>query len=101
MLIHLCVTYERHGFFRNCKAGFNGAAGSWTFYELEEAKVVELLRAAAVLIAAVIMGNWFLSEARRSRREGKPWYAVYLTVPGVIVLLIIVLVPILMRVMHS
>jgi hypothetical protein len=63
--------------------------------------VVELLKAVAVLAAAAIIGNWFMAELKKSRREKKPWYAVYLTVPGALVLIAIAVLPILAWVMKS
>ena len=50
-----------------------------------------------VLVAAMILGNWFLTELRRARRTGKPWYAVYCTLPGILIVIIVILLPILLR----
>ena len=57
------------------------------------ATLVQLLKMAAILAAAALLGNWFLSELRKSRREGKPWYAVYLTLPGILVAIVALLLP--------
>lgn len=46
-----------------------------------------LLKPLAVLVAAIILGNWFLSEAKAARAKGRPKYAVYLTLPGILVIL--------------
>lgn len=59
-----------------------------------ETVVIELLKAAATLIAAVIVGNWFMSELKKCRRDEKPWYAVYLSTPGILILIAIVVLPI-------
>lgn len=45
-----------------------------------------MLKLITPLIAAVIVGNWFLSEAKRAKIAGKPWYTPYLSVPGALVL---------------
>jgi hypothetical protein len=38
------------------------------------------------LIAAIIVGNWFLAEIKKSGRKQHPWYKPYLSVPGLIIL---------------
>lgn len=53
--------------------------------------VLQLLKLVAVLIAAATLGNWFLAEWRSARAMGKPWYAPYLTLPGVLILFAIAL----------
>ena len=53
--------------------------------------VVELLKAVAVLVAAALLGNWFLAELRTSRAKGKPWYAAYLSLPGILIILAVLL----------
>jgi hypothetical protein len=54
----------------------------------------QIIKMIAVLGAAALLGNWFLSELRAARRNGKPWFAVYLTVPGILVVLAAILLPI-------
>ena len=49
-----------------------------------------------ILIAAFFLGNWFLSEVKKAKAAGKPWYAPYLTVPGILVL-IVLLIPVILR----
>ncbi len=49
------------------------------------------------LAAAVILGNWFLTEVRKSKILGRPWYAAYLSIPGIIILLLVVLLPLIVR----
>jgi hypothetical protein len=41
---------------------------------------------AAVLIAAILIGNWFLAEVKKSKIKRAPWYTPYLSVPGLIIL---------------
>lgn len=48
--------------------------------------IVEALRLLSVLLAAAILGHWFLAEVRAARRRGRPWYAAYLSTPGLLVL---------------
>jgi hypothetical protein len=54
-----------------------------------------LLKVIPILIAAMILGNWFLSEVKTNRKKKKPWYAAYLSIPGILIV-IIILVPVLM-----
>jgi hypothetical protein len=37
-----------------------------------------ILKAIPILLAAFLLGNWFLSEVRKAKSAGKPWYAPYL-----------------------
>jgi hypothetical protein len=41
----------------------------------------------AVLIAASLLGNLFLSELKKARVLQKPWYAPYLTLPGLLMII--------------
>jgi len=52
-----------------------------------------MLQAACALGAAAVLGNWFLAELRKAQAAGKPWYSSYLTVPGIIIMGIMVLLP--------
>ena len=45
-----------------------------------------LLALGAPLLAAVILGNLFLTEVKKARAARAPWYAPYLTLPGIMVL---------------
>ena len=47
---------------------------------------ITLVKYGGVLIAAIIIGNWFLTEVRKARRQQQPWYKPYLSVPGLIIL---------------
>ena len=47
-----------------------------------------ILKAIPILVAAFLLGNWFLSEARKAKAAGKPWWAPYLTIPGILVLIV-------------
>ena len=48
--------------------------------------VISLLKMVAVLIAASLLGNLFLSELKKARVLQKPWYAPYLTLPGLLII---------------
>ena len=56
--------------------------------------IVLFLKIIPVLIAAILLGNWFLAERKRANATGKPWYTAYLSVPGLLVLLAILVIPI-------
>jgi hypothetical protein len=58
-----------------------------------------LLKLAAPLIAAVIVGNWFLSEAKKAKLAGKPWYTPYLSIPGFLIL-VVILIPVVLWVIR-
>ena len=47
-----------------------------------------------ILIAAILLGNWFLAEFKRAHATGKPWYAAYVSPPGLLILVAIVVIPI-------
>ena len=40
-----------------------------------------------VLVAAILLGNWFLAEVRKASRQQQPWYKPYLSLPGLLILL--------------
>ena len=48
--------------------------------------IFTLAKFVAVLVAALIIGNWFLAEVRKARLKREPWYKPYLSVPGLIIL---------------
>ncbi len=53
----------------------------------------QVITAVCVLIAAGMIGNMFLAELKKARLAGKPWHAPYQTLPGIVVILVIVLFP--------
>lgn len=55
-----------------------------------------IIKAIPILLAAFLLGNWFLSEVKKAKASSKPWYAPYLTVPGILIL-IVLMIPILLR----
>ncbi|MBW2593239.1 MAG: hypothetical protein JRE58_09630 [Deltaproteobacteria bacterium] len=55
------------------------------------AQMVEIIKMIAVLASAAILGNWFLREIKKSRARRSPWYTPYLSLPGLLVLIAILL----------
>ena len=45
-----------------------------------------LIQYAAVLVAAMIIGNWFLVEVKKAKSAKQPWYKPYFSIPGLIIL---------------
>jgi hypothetical protein len=60
------------------------------------ASFLEIIKYVPVLIAALLLGNWFLTEVKKAKIQQKPWYAPYLSIPGILILLAISL-PIFIR----
>lgn len=58
--------------------------------------VAQIIKLAAVLIAAIMLGNWFLREVKSARARKKPWYTPYLSPPGIMILLIAIALPLAM-----
>ena len=48
--------------------------------------LIEALKLVSVLAGAIILGNWFLSEVKKARRQNWPWYSVYFSPPGLLIL---------------
>ena len=59
-----------------------------------------LIKMIAVLVAAILIGNWFLAEVKKARLERKPWYQPYLSIPGILIMLVLLL-PILYWIINS
>jgi len=53
------------------------------------ASFLEIIKYVPVLIAALLLGNWFLVEVKKAKIQQKPWYAPYLSIPGILILLAI------------
>jgi hypothetical protein len=57
-------------------------------------RVQQLFAYACVLGAAMIVGNWFLSELRKAKAQNRPWYhAYFFTAPGRLILIALFLLP--------
>ena len=61
--------------------------------------IVFFLKIIPVLIAAILLGNWFLAELKRANATGKLWYTAYISVPGLLILLAILVIPIVLWLM--
>lgn len=48
------------------------------------------LEAVCVLVAAIIVGNSFLKEVRKAQASKAPWYAPYLSLPGVVIIIVLI-----------
>ncbi len=57
--------------------------------------LVFLVKIIAVCIAAGMLGNWFSDEVKKAKRRGDPPYKAYGTAPGIMIILLIVLLPVL------
>lgn len=60
-------------------------------------QLIKSIQLIAVLVAAVVLGNWYLAEYRKARAANLPSYRAYFSLPGVLIVLLIVLLPILAR----
>jgi hypothetical protein len=63
--------------------------------------LIDLMKVCAVLIASAMLGNWFLLEVKASKRRRAPWYTPYLSVPGLLVITFIILVPLFLWMVHQ
>ena len=48
--------------------------------------LLDALKFIAIIVAAIVLGNMFLAELRKSNRKGDPWYRPYLSLPGLLIL---------------
>jgi hypothetical protein len=53
------------------------------------ASFLEIIKYVPVLAAAFLLGNWFMAEVKKAKIQQKPWYAPYLSIPGILILLAI------------
>ena len=58
------------------------------------------LKIIPIIIAAAILGNWFLNEVKKARKSGAPWYSPYLSIPGILIV-IVILIPVLIRILSN
>ena len=61
--------------------------------------IVNIIKIIPILIAAILLGNWFLSELKRANATGKPWYTAYISIPGLLILLAILVTPLVLWLM--
>ena len=71
-------------------------------YEMEKdvATLTTIVRIIAPLLAAIFVGNWFMSEVKKARFKGAPWYQAYLSIPGLLIILAI-LIPIILWIIKT
>ena len=55
--------------------------------------LITLVKYIAVLVAAMIIGNWFLSEVKKAKFKEQPWYKPYISLPGLIILIAVLGLP--------
>jgi len=41
----------------------------------------------SIMVAAGLVGNWFLDEIKQAKAHGLPWYKPYLSTPGIIIMI--------------
>ena len=58
--------------------------------------MIAIVKALPILAAAFLLGNWFLAEVRKAKAAARPWYAPYLTLPGVLII-IVLMIPVYLR----
>lgn len=57
--------------------------------------LITIAKLIAILAAAGVLGSWFLKDFKKAKLSGKPWYAPYLSPPGILLIIILILLPIL------
>lgn len=57
--------------------------------------IADAIKAIALLIAAAVLGNWFLSEVKKAKQEKAVWYKPYISIPGILIVLAAIGLPIL------
>ena len=71
-------------------------------YEMEKdvSTLTTIVRIIAPLVAAILVGNWFMSEVKKARLKGAPWYQPYISIPGLLIILAI-LVPVILWIIKT
>ena len=59
--------------------------------EKDVSTLTTIIKIIAPLVAAILVGNWFMSEVKKVRFRGGPWYQAYVSIPGLLVILAILL----------
>ena len=59
--------------------------------------VKTIIQLICILAAAALLGNWYLKEAQRLKKAGKPWYAIYLSLPGLLIIGLVILLPLILH----
>ncbi|TYT74521.1 hypothetical protein [Desulfobotulus mexicanus] len=53
--------------------------------------LLEIVKMGAALGSAMLLGHWFLAEVKRIKAQNQPLYKAYMTVPGVLVILAVLI----------
>jgi hypothetical protein len=61
----------------------------------------KIIQAIAVLGAASILGNWYLAEYKKARAANLPLYRAYFSLPGALIILLVLLLPLLVRIIQK
>ncbi|MEJ2246738.1 MAG: hypothetical protein P8Y80_11780 [Acidobacteriota bacterium] len=64
-------------------------------------QILKIIQLIAVLLAACILGNWYLAEYKKARAANLPSYRAYFSLPGICILLLILLLPLIARLIQS
>lgn len=56
--------------------------------------LIMLIKIIAVFSAAILLGSWFSSEVKKNKLKGEPAYKVYLSPPGILISVIVLILPI-------
>jgi len=62
--------------------------------------MIQLLSFISVLVAAILIGTWFLDEIKQAKINNHPWYKPYLSTPGIIIIMALVC-PLLLKLFYS
>jgi hypothetical protein len=69
--------------------------------EKDVSTLTTIVKIIATLVAAILVGNWFMSEVKKARFKGAPWYQPYISIPGLLIILVVLLVPIVLWIIKS
>ena len=69
--------------------------------EKDVSTLTTLVKIIATLVAAILVGNWFMSEVKKARFKGAPWYQPYVSIPGLLIILVVLLLPIVLWIIKS
>jgi heme O synthase-like polyprenyltransferase len=61
---------------------------------------ITIVKFVAILAAAATIGNWYQSNIKKTRAQGRPWYTPYLSLPGILILAIVIGLPTLLFLME-
>ncbi len=60
-----------------------------------------ILKLIAILVAAIVLGTWFRVELKKIQAKGEPMYKVYSTIPGIIIIFSLILLPIIIKIINQ